>query len=638
MANFKISELPAGTQPITGDELVPVVQDGITVYVPASALKGQAGADGREVELQKSATHVQWRYVGDSTWIDLVALSEITGPPGTGGAPQWDDIEGKPETFPAGGGAGGVLSGSFPNPGFAVDMATQGELDTQLTLVYTALDDLDAAKVNATEKGAANGVATLGADSKIPAAQLPAIAITDTFPVASQAAMLALTAEKGDIAVRSDLNKTFALSAEPASTLANWLELKTPTDAVLSVAGRTGAVTLTSADVGLGNVNNTADSAKPVSTAQQAAIDATATATATLTNKTLTTPILNEYLEFNEATSLPATPGADKVRMYIRDVNGLSALEAITSTGTRFRFLRDQLYFARNESGVTIPKGSPVYISGVFTGGDIVPVVSLARANAAGTMPCDGIAGTDILNNGYGRVYTDGRIEDVNTSAFATGDRLFVSSATAGALVTTPPAHPNLPQQVARVTRSHASTGSLQVTLRGQGGESKGTNQNTFSVGDAAAGAKVLAFSANSVGNLSWTPTAARTLTLPDATATLIGRDTTDTLTNKRINPRVTSETSSATPTINTDNTDLHRITALAVNVTSFTTNLTGTPVHGQGLLVEITGTAARTLAWGASFEASTVPLPTTTVTTAMLTVAFTWNSATSKWRCIGVA
>lgn len=112
----------------------------------------------------------------------------------------------------------------------------------------------------------------------------------------------------------------------------------------------------------------------------------------------------------------------------------------------------------------------------------------------------------------------------------------------------------------------------------------------------------------------------------------------TATLTNKRINPRVTSEASSATPTINSDNTDLHRVTALAVNVTSFTTNLTGTPVHGQGLLIEITGTAARTLAWGASFEASTVPLPTTTSSTNMLTVAFTWNSATSKWRCIGVA
>lgn len=130
-----------------------------------------------------------------------------------------------------------------------------------------------AAKINASEKGAANGVATLGADQKIPESQLPAVAVTDTFEVASQSAMLALTAERGDVAVRSDLNKTYILKAEPASTLANWVELRTPTDAVLSVAGKTGAVSLVKGDVGLGNVDNTSDASKPVSTATQAALD-----------------------------------------------------------------------------------------------------------------------------------------------------------------------------------------------------------------------------------------------------------------------------------------------------------------------------------------------------------------------------
>lgn len=43
---------------------------------------------------------------------------------------------------------------------------------------------------------------------------------------------------------------------------------------VQSVAGKTGAVTVTSADVGLGNVNNTSDANKPISTAAQAALDA----------------------------------------------------------------------------------------------------------------------------------------------------------------------------------------------------------------------------------------------------------------------------------------------------------------------------------------------------------------------------
>jgi hypothetical protein len=63
------------------------------------------------------------------------------------------------------------------------------------------------------------------------------LAITDTYPVTSQAAMLAVVgAEKGDIAVRSDTNQTFILSAEPASTLSNWVELKSPTAATMTAA------------------------------------------------------------------------------------------------------------------------------------------------------------------------------------------------------------------------------------------------------------------------------------------------------------------------------------------------------------------------------------------------------------------
>ena len=46
----------------------------------------------------------------------------------------------------------------------------------------------------------------------------------------------------------------------------------TPTDAVTSVAGKTGVVTLVKSDVGLGNVDNTSDADKPISTATAAAL------------------------------------------------------------------------------------------------------------------------------------------------------------------------------------------------------------------------------------------------------------------------------------------------------------------------------------------------------------------------------
>lgn len=105
---------------------------------------------------------------------------------------------------------------------------------------------------------AAGNVPVLDSNGKLDTSILPALAISDTFVVASQTAMLAVTAEVGDIAVRTDLNKTFILRVAGASTLANWQELLSPTSPVQSVAGKTGVVTLTASDVGLGNVSNVA--------------------------------------------------------------------------------------------------------------------------------------------------------------------------------------------------------------------------------------------------------------------------------------------------------------------------------------------------------------------------------------------
>jgi len=94
------------------------------------------------------------------------------------------------------------------------------------------------------QKGAVNGIAELDGNGLVPTHHLPALAISETSVVNSQANMLALTAQVGDVAVRTDVNKSFILTATPASTLGNWQELLTPTDAVLSVDGSTGAISL----------------------------------------------------------------------------------------------------------------------------------------------------------------------------------------------------------------------------------------------------------------------------------------------------------------------------------------------------------------------------------------------------------
>lgn len=91
---------------------------------------------------------------------------------------------------------------------------------------------------------------------KVPTSQLPAITIGETFTVNSQAAMLALTAQIGDIAMRSDLSNRKFLLTGTATTLADWIEIGA-TDAVSSVNGQTGVVMLSAADVGAATASHT---------------------------------------------------------------------------------------------------------------------------------------------------------------------------------------------------------------------------------------------------------------------------------------------------------------------------------------------------------------------------------------------
>jgi len=108
---------------------------------------------------------------------------------------------------------------------------------------------------------------------------------------------------------------------------------------------------------------------------------------------------------------------------------------------------------------------------------------------------------------------------------------------------------------------------------------------------------------------------------------------------NATITPRILSATSYTTDTgtsLNCDNLDQFIVTAQAGAL--LFNNPTGTPVDGQKLIIAVKGTAARALTYGNQFEASTVALPTTTVTTARLNIGFIWRADTSKWVCVASA
>jgi hypothetical protein len=104
------------------------------------------------------------------------------------------------------------------------------------------------------ERGQADGYAPLDAGGKLPSAHLPPLAITETFVVSGEAAMLALPAQVGDVCVRTDTGASLILAAAPASTLANWVALGGAGGGVTSVDGQTGAV-----DLSASYVNTTGD-------------------------------------------------------------------------------------------------------------------------------------------------------------------------------------------------------------------------------------------------------------------------------------------------------------------------------------------------------------------------------------------
>jgi len=109
----------------------------------------------------------------------------------------------------------------------------------------------------------------------------------------------------------------------------------------------------------------------------------------------------------------------------------------------------------------------------------------------------------------------------------------------------------------------------------------------------------------------------------------------TETLTNKRISPRVQSVTSSATVTPNADSDDAVKITAQAAGLTL--ANPSGTPTAMQAMIIRIkdNGTA-RSITFGNQYRAVGVTLPTATVIFKTLYLGIIWNADDSKWDVIG--
>lgn len=171
---------------------------------------------------------------------------------------------------------GGILSITGGNTQINLDIRYLKNTDSvdwsKITGTPTTLGDYGI--VDAVPKSdVGDSVASL-VNGVLPTSQLPTLAITETYVVASEAAQLALTVEKGDICIRTDLHDTFINATGNNTSMSDWIEFETPASGqVQSVNGQQGIVVLGKGDVGLGNVDNTSDVNKPVSSATQTALN-----------------------------------------------------------------------------------------------------------------------------------------------------------------------------------------------------------------------------------------------------------------------------------------------------------------------------------------------------------------------------
>ena len=118
----------------------------------------------------------------------------------------------------------------------------------------------------------------------------------------------------------------------------------------------------------------------------------------------------------------------------------------------------------RNSTGSTLTKGQVVYLSGA-TGNRPNAVKAQANTEATSSKTI-GIVIANIANNADGYVAVNGTLHNLDTSAFADGDAVWLSATTAGAYTSTIPAEPNHTVFIGYVARSHPTQGRLVIAIQ----------------------------------------------------------------------------------------------------------------------------------------------------------------------------
>lgn len=255
------------------------------------------------------------------------------------------------------------------------------------TATQTALN----AKQSTSEKGVAGGYASLDGGGKVPVSQLPnsIMEYQGVWNASTNTPTLANgTGSAGDVYRVSVAGTALSLDFAVGDYViynGSTYEKSDTTDAVATVAGRTGNVTLTKADVGLSNVDDTSDASKPVSTATQTALGLkenaiTAGTTAQYFRGDKTFQALNAAAisDFNTASDARVAT-AIAAKFVTREtptgaVNGTNASFVLANTpvsGSESVFLNGILQEPGVGNDYTISGGTITYLAAPVTGDKI---------------------------------------------------------------------------------------------------------------------------------------------------------------------------------------------------------------------------------------------------------------------------
>ena len=161
------------------------------------------------------------------------------------------------------------------------------------------------------------------------------------------------------------------------------------------------------------------------------------------------------YTNVNAIGSITSTDGS----VTVSTASGIADLSVAIAASTT-----NVVCYVRNATGATLTKGTAVYINGA-TGQN--PTVTKAQANNdANSAQTLGLMSADLANNSNGYVTIIGLITNIDTSAYADGDQLYLSPTTAGALTTTKSYAPNHLVYVAIVEHAHPTQGKLFVKVQ----------------------------------------------------------------------------------------------------------------------------------------------------------------------------